>query len=43
MAYANRDFKKAVDILSELIYQQPQSARWSEMRAQVQSSYTKEI
>lgn len=34
-AYARRDFKRAVDKLSELIYQQPQSARWSEMRAQV--------
>lgn len=34
-AYANRDFKKAVDKLSELIYQQPTSPRWSEMRAQV--------
>jgi hypothetical protein len=34
-AYARRDFKRAVDKLSELIYQQPSSARWSEMRAQV--------
>lgn len=34
-AYSRRDFKRAVDKLSELIYQQPQSARWSEMRAQV--------
>ena len=34
-AYARRDFKRAVDKLSELIYQQPTSARWSEMRAQV--------
>ena len=34
-AYARRDFKRAVDALSELMYQQPFSSRWSEMRAQV--------
>lgn len=34
-AYAQRDFPKTVSIISELMYQQPNNARWSEMRAQV--------
>jgi hypothetical protein len=34
-AYVDKDFRRAVDLLSELVYQQPQSPRWSEKRAQV--------
>ena len=34
-AYERRDFKKAVDTLSEIIYQQPNNPYWSELRAQV--------
>lgn len=32
-AYAERDFQTAVAALSELMYQQPNNPKWSEMRA----------
>ena len=36
-AYANRDFKEAVRLLSELIAREPDSPRWFEMRAQARA------
>jgi hypothetical protein len=34
-AYANRDFKKTVQLLTQLIGGDSQNPRWYEMRAQV--------
>ena len=34
-AYSRREFKKAVDLFSELIYQQPNDSKWSERRGEV--------
>ena len=33
-AYANRDFKETVQLLTDLIAREPDSPRWYEMRAQ---------
>lgn len=34
-AYANRDFREAVNLLSQIVNKEPSSPRWLEMRAQV--------
>lgn len=34
-AYANRDFKEAVELLTQILKAQPSNPRWYEMRAQV--------
>ncbi len=40
-AYANRDFKETVQLLTDLISREPDSPRWYEMRAQVRFSRRK--
>ena len=37
-AYANRDFRETVQLLTDLIAREPDSPRWFEMRAQARTS-----